>query len=75
MFGNACGLGDFTRRGAAVVLAGEQVAGGGEQKLAGGAARPTRTLGRRLRVGLLFGGGSLGHGCTLLKPRSVVDCL
>ena len=31
MLGNACGFGDFTCRGAAVVLAGEQVAGGGEQ--------------------------------------------
>src|SRR5580698_4899802 len=67
MFGNACGLGDFARRRAAVILAGEQVAGGREQKLAGGAAGPTRGLGRRLSVGLLFGGRSLGHGCTLLN--------
>ena len=67
MLGNACGFSDFTCRGAAVVLAGEQVAGGGEQKLARGAARPTRPRGRGLRVGVFCGGRSLGHGCTLLK--------
>ena len=67
MLGNACGLSDFTRRRAAVVLAGEQVAGGGEQKLPRRTARPARPRGRGLRVGVFCGGRSLGHGCTLLK--------
>ncbi len=51
MFGNAGGLGDFTRRRAAVVLTGEQIARGGEQKLPWFATRPTYALG----LGLLFG--------------------
>ncbi len=75
MLGNACGFGDFTRRRAAVVLAGEQVTGGGEQKLPRGAPRPARTLGWGLGLGRQFCGRALGHGCTLLKPRLVVDCL
>ena len=57
VFGDARGLGDFTRRGAAVVLAGEQGSGGVEQKLARRATGPSR-CGRHLR---LSGGRSLRH--------------
>ncbi len=40
MLGNACGFRDFTCGGAAVVLTGEQIAGGSEQKLPRCTARP-----------------------------------
>ena len=42
VFGDAGGLGDFTRRGAAIVLAGEEGSGGVEQKPARLATGPAR---------------------------------
>ena len=75
VFGDAGGLGDFTRRGAAVVLAGEEVAGGVEQESPRRATGPARRLSRRLCRRLLLGRRSLGHSRSLLEPRSAVDSL
>ena len=65
---DSCGLGDFTRRGAAVVLAGEQFAGGIEQKSPRLAAGPADCC-RRICRGPLLGGRLLGHDYSLLEPR------
>ena len=73
MLGNACGFGDFTCRGAAVVLAGEEVAGGGEQKL----SRVRHAADATPEPGLASAASwrkVAGARCSLLEPRSVVDC-
>ena len=71
MLGNACGLRDFTRGGAAVVPMGEKGSGGVEQKSTRRATGPPSRRGRHFCRVLLRDGRSLGHGfrivCTILN--------
>ena len=67
-------LGDFTRRRAPVVLAGEKIASGVQEQSSRLAAGPAGCLDLRLLLGaLLLGRTSLGQGCSLLGPRSAAD--